>query len=392
MSSFARKKTRMGCFSCCMSEEALTRRALQKSIMEHHDTKVLASLANISFIPDNSRKRCTSQEITKDCRHNAGAKVFRYRDICAATNNFDPRNQIGEGGFGRVYKGLIENQNRVVAVKQMDRNGYQGNKEFLVEVLILILLKHPNLVEMVGYCIDEEQRVLVYEYMANGCLEDHLIGLPPDRTPLDWNTRMRIAVGAAKGLEYLHEVANPQVIYRDFKTSNILLDEDFNPKLSDFGLAKVGPTGDDPHVFSRVIGTYGYCAPEYIQTGQLSTKSDVYSFGVVLLEMITGRRAVDNSRPPHERNLVTWAKPLLDHRRKFVLLADPLLDGDFPIKGLHQVLTIAAMCLQEDPSLRPLMSYAVAALECLITSDGPEEGENMDHEDDTLSYGGGLSI
>ncbi|KAE8678059.1 putative serine/threonine-protein kinase RLCKVII [Hibiscus syriacus] len=385
----------MGCFSCCMSEEALTRRALQKGIMEHHDT-------SLGFIcqyflyprPHNSRKRCTSREIEKDCKHNVGAKVFKYCKMCAATNNFDPHNQIGEGGFGRVYKGLIENSNRVVAVKQLDRNGYQGNKEFLVEVLILILLKHPNLVEVVGYCIDEDQRVLVYEYMANGCLEDHLIGLPPDKTPLDWKTMMRIAVGAAKGLEYLHEVANPQVIYRDFKTSNILLDEDFNPKLSDFGLVKVGPTGEDPHVFSRVIGTHGYCAPEYIQTGQLSTKSDVYSFGVVLLEVITGRRAVDNSRPSHERNLVTWAKPLLDHRRKFVLLADPLLDGDFPIKSLHQALTVAAMCLQEDPSLRPLMSYAVC-LECLIMSDGPEEGKNSEHshhEDDTLSYGGRLSI
>ncbi|KAK8712391.1 hypothetical protein V6N13_147631 [Hibiscus sabdariffa] len=375
------RKTKLICFSCCMSDETQTRRSLQKSIEENHDTKVLASFANISFYPDNSRMRFPCQEIGKDCNDNATAKVFKYREICTATNNFNPQNQIGEGGFGRVYKGLIENQNRVVAVKQLDRHGYQGNKEFLVEVLMLILLKHPNLVEMVGYSIDEDQRILVYEYMANGSLEDHLIGLTPDKTPLDWNTRMRIALGAAKGLEYLHEIATPQVIYRDFKTSNILLDQDFNPKLSDFGLAKVGPTGDDSHVFSRVIGTYGYCAPEYIQTGQLSTKSDVYSFGVVFLEMITGRRAVDNSRPPHEINLVTWAKPLMDHRRKFALLADPLLDGDIPVKSLHQALTVAAMCLQEEPSLRPLMSYVVAALESLITGNGPEEGNNMEHSD-----------
>ncbi|KAK8689279.1 hypothetical protein V6N13_088001 [Hibiscus sabdariffa] len=362
------RKTRLNCFSCCMSDETQTRRTLQKSIEENHDTKVLALFANISFNPDNSRMRFTCQEIGKDCNDNATAKVFKYREICTATDNFNPRNQIGEGGFGRV-----------VAVKQLDRHGYQGNKEFLVEVLMLILLKHPNLVEMVGYSIDEDQRILVYEYMANGSLEDHLIGLPPDKTPLDWNTRMRIAVGAARGLEYLHEIATPQVIYRDFKTSNILLDRDFSPKLSDFGLAKVGPTGDDSHVFSRVIGTYGYCAPEYIQTGQLSTKSDVYSFGVVFLEMITGRRAVDNSRPPHERNLVTWAKPLMDHRRKFALLADPLLDGDIPVKSLHQALTVAATCLQEEPSLRPLMSYVVAALESLITGNGPEGGNNVEH-------------
>ncbi|GMI79424.1 PBS1-Like 23 [Hibiscus trionum] len=385
----------MKCFSCCMSDETLTRWSLQKSIDEHHDTKVLASFANISFDPDNGRKRLIGKETTKGCKSNVTAKLFKYGEICDATNNFNPRNQIGEGGFGRVYRGLIENQNKVVAVKQLDRHGYQGNKEFLVEVLMLVLLKHPNLVELVGYCIDEDQRVLVYEYMTNGSLEDHLIGLSPEKKPLDWNTRIKIAVGAAKGLEYLHERANPQVIYRDFKTSNILLDQDFNPKLSDFGLAKVGPTGDNSHVFSRVIGTYGYCAPEYVLTGQLSTKSDVYSFGVVFLEMITGRRAVDNSRPPHERNLVTWAKPLMDHRRKFILLADPLLGGGYPIKGLHQALTVAAMCLQEEPSLRPLMSYVVAALECLITRDEPEEGKNIEHshhEHRTSSNGGRLSI
>ncbi|MBA0833166.1 hypothetical protein Goarm_017501 [Gossypium armourianum] len=366
----------MNCFSCCTSEETLTKRSLQKSIKECHDTRVLASFANISFNSDNSKKRLIGQEITKGGKGNV---IFRYREICTATNNFNPRNQIGEGGFGRVYKGLIENSNKVVAVKQLDKNGYQGNREFLVELLMLVLLKHPNLVELVGYCIEGDQRILVYEYMANGSLEDHLIDLPPNKMPLDWNTRIKIAVGAAKGLEYMHEIANPQVIYRDFKTSNILLDQDFNPKLSDFGLAKVSPSGDNSHVFTSVIGTYGYCAPEYIQIGQLSTKSDVYSFGVVFLELITGRRAVDNSRPPRERNLVSWAKPLLNHRKKFVLLADPLLDGDYPIKGLHHALTVAAMCLQEEPSLRPLMSYVVRSLECLITYSEPAEGKNMKH-------------
>ncbi|PPD78909.1 hypothetical protein GOBAR_DD24151 [Gossypium barbadense] len=188
------------------------------------------------FLTDNSKKRLIGQEITKGGKGNV---IFRYREICTATNNFNPRNQIGEGGFGRVYKGLIENSNKVVAVKQLDKNGYQGNREFLVELLMLVLLKHPNLVELVGYCIEGDQRILVYEYMANGSLEDHLIDLPPNKMPLDWNTRIKIAVGAAKGLEYMHEIANPQVIYRDFKTSNILLDQDFNPKLSDFGLAKL---------------------------------------------------------------------------------------------------------------------------------------------------------
>lgn len=133
-----------------------------------------------------------------------------------------------------------------------------------------------------------------------------LSDIKPDNKPLEWNNRIKIAVGAAKGLEYLHETADPPVIYRDFKASNILLDQDFNPKLSDFGLAKLGPTGDKSHVSTRVMGTYGYCAPEYALTGQLTTKSDVYSFGVVFLEIITGRRVIDNSRPTEEQNLVTW--------------------------------------------------------------------------------------
>ncbi|XP_021287738.1 probable serine/threonine-protein kinase PBL23 [Herrania umbratica] len=363
----------MNCFSCCMSEERLTRRSLKKSIKKYNDTKTLASFANISFKSDSSRKRYITQEITKMGKGNITAKVFNYRELCSATEHFNPDNQLGEGGFGKVYKGHVENPDQVVAVKQLDRNGYQGNREFLVEVLMLSLLHHPNLVNLVGYCADGDQRILVYEYMANGSLEDHLLDLPPDKKPLDWNTRMKIAVGAAKGLEYLHETADPPVIYRDFKASNILLDQDFNPKLSDFGLAKLGPTGDKSHVSTRVMGTYGYCAPEYALTGQLTTKSDVYSFGVVFLEIITGRRVIDNSRPTEEQNLVTWATPLFKDRRNFTLMADPLLEEDYPVKGLHQALAVAAMCLQEEAAVRPLMSDVVTALEYLTANKGPEE-------------------
>ncbi|XP_022863488.1 serine/threonine-protein kinase PBL27-like [Olea europaea var. sylvestris] len=197
---------------------------------------------------------------------------------------------------------------RIVAIKQLDRNGLQGNREFLVEVLMLSLLHHPNLVNLIGYCADGDQRLLVYEYMPLGSLEDHLHDLPPDKKLLDWNMRMKIAAGAAKGLEYLHDKANPPVIYRDLKCSNILLDEAYHPKLSDFGLAKLGPVGDNTHVSTRVMGTYGYCAPEYAMTGQLTLKSDVYSFGVVLLEIITGRKAIDNSRAAEEHNLVAWVR------------------------------------------------------------------------------------
>ncbi|KAL6974848.1 putative serine/threonine-protein kinase pbl23 [Sarracenia purpurea var. burkii] len=255
--------------------------------------------------------------------------------------------------------------NQPVAVKQLDRNGVQGNREFLSEVLTLSLVHHPNLVNLIGYCADGHQRILVYEFMPNGSLEDRLLDLRPGMMPLDWITRMKIAKGAAEGLEYLHDTADPPIIYRDFKPSNILLDGDFNPKLSDFGLAKLGPTGDKQHVSTRVMGTYGYCAPEYARTGQLTTKSDVYSFGVVFLEIITGRRAIDNMRPTDEQNLIAWAAPLFKDRKKFTLMADPKLEGNYPVKGLYQALAVASMCLQDEANTRPLISDVVTALEYL---------------------------
>ncbi|KAL0382638.1 UNVERIFIED_CONTAM: Serine/threonine-protein kinase PBL27 [Sesamum calycinum] len=264
-------------------------------------------------IPSNTEKlkANSSFDVKKEGSKDGGsghiaAHTFTFRELATATKNFRADCLLGEGGFGRVYKGRLESTNQIVAIKQLDRNGLQGNREFLVEVLMLSLLHHPNLVNLIGYCADGDQRLLVYEYMPLGSLEDHLHDLPPDKKRLDWNTRMKIAAGAAKGLEYLHDKANPPVIYRDLKCSNILLDEGYHPKLSDFGLAKLGPVGDKTHVSTRVMGTYGYCAPEYAMTGQLTLKSDVYSFGVVLLEIITGRKAIDNSRAAGEHNLVAW--------------------------------------------------------------------------------------
>ncbi|CAM8937273.1 unnamed protein product [Rhodiola kirilowii] len=366
----------MSCFPCCMSEATQAKRSLKKSIKEFHETKTLASFSAISFKSDTSKQRFIQEEIAKMGKGNISAQVFKYNELCVITNNFDPAALIGEGGFGRVYKGTIPSTNQVVAVKKLDRNGFQGNREFLVEVLMLSLLHHPNLVNLVGYCAEGDQRILIYEYMANGSLEDHLLDLDPSKKPLDWNTRMKIAEGAARGLEYLHDKADPPVIYRDFKASNILLDEDFNPKLSDFGLAKVGPVGGKTHVSTRVMGTYGYCAPEYALTGQLTTKSDVYSYGVVFLEIITGRRVIDTNRPTEEQNLVTWAQPLLKDRRKFTLMADPLLEDKYPIKGLYQALAVAAMCLAEEDSTRPLISDVVTAVEYLALDKDHDDGKD----------------
>ena len=292
---------------------------------------------------------------------------FRYSELVAATQDFTEDHLIGEGGFGGVYKGLLES-GQVVAVKKLDRNGLQGNQEFIVEVLMLSVLHHQNLVTLVGYCSDKGQRLLVYEYMPMGSLEDHLFDVKLYKEPLRWSTRLKIAVGAARGLEYLHLKADPPVIYRDLKSSNILLDSEFNPKLSDFGLAKLGPVGDKTHVSTRVMGTYGYCAPEYARTGKLTPKSDIYSFGVVLLELITGRRAIDHTKKiEEERSLIAWSQSFLKDRNRFVEMADPLMQGRFSVRSLHHVTAICAMCLQDQPIFRPQISDIVMALEFLAS-------------------------
>ncbi|XP_052202290.1 probable serine/threonine-protein kinase PBL21 [Diospyros lotus] len=322
------------------------------------------------------------------------ASSFTFRELAAATRNFREANLIGEGGFGCVYKGRLES-GQIIAVKQLNLNGLQGNQEFIVEVLMLSLLHHPNLVTLIGYCTDGDQRLLVYEYMQMGSLENHLFDIEPNQEPLDWRTRMKIAVGAARGLEYLHCKANPPVIYRDLKSANILLDESYNPKLSDFGLAKLGPVGDNTHVSTRVMGTYGYCAPEYAMSGKLTLKSDIYSFGVVLLELITGRKVIDTTKKPGEQNLIVWSRPLLKDKRKFVQLVDPRLQGRIPNRSLHYAVSITAMCLQEQANFRPLISDIVVALEYLASQTdkelqkglqrSPGSAPNLQSESDSFS-------
>ncbi|XP_065006635.1 probable serine/threonine-protein kinase PBL7 [Musa acuminata AAA Group] len=353
---------------CCCFKSYNVRDEPQEVKAEKGGNKLSSQVNNLSTESDTLKLRSVAEVILRIGQGNNSARVFAFDELSTATKNFKVECLLGEGGFGKVYKGYLVDTNQDIAVKQLQRNGSQGNREFLVEVLMLSLLHHPNLVNLIGYCADGDQRILVYEYMPLGSLEDHLLHLSPSKKPLDWTTRMRIAEGAAKGLEYLHDTANPPVIYRDLKASNILLDKDYNPKLSDFGLAKVGPIGDKSHVSTRVMGTYGYCAPEYALTGQLTKMSDVYSFGVVLLEIITGRRAIDASRPSNEQNLVHWAKPLFKDKKRYVEMADPLLEGKYPLKGLYQAIAVAAMCLQEQASGRPLVSDIVTALEYLATS------------------------
>ncbi|OVA09618.1 Protein kinase domain [Macleaya cordata] len=366
----------MGCFPCFDSkEEEKLNPGKEREDRKEIQPAVNPNVARLSSGADRLKSRSTHGGSRRESSGpkdgpdaHIAAQTFTFRELAAATKNFRPESLLGEGGFGRVYRGHLESTGQqAVAVKQLDKDGLQGNREFLVEVLMLSLLHHPNLVNLIGYCADGDQRLLVYEFMPLGSLEDHLHDLPPDKEALDWNTRMKIAAGAAKGLEYLHDKANPPVIYRDFKSSNILLDEGFHPKLSDFGLAKLGPVGDKSHVSTRVMGTYGYCAPEYAMTGQLTVKSDVYSFGVVFLELITGRKAIDSTQAHGEQNLVAWARPMFNDRRKFPKLADPRLQGRFPMRGLYQALAVASMCIQEQAATRPLIGDVVTALSYLAS-------------------------
>lgn len=347
----------MGCFSCFSPH--------RKDVQDYDDDTAVRSAESSERGKgrDALRGRGKDNNVT---RSGDGACSYTFRELAVAANNFRDVNLIGEGGFGSVYKGRLES-GLLVAIKKLNLNGHQGNKEFIMEVLMLSLLHHPNLVTLKGYCTDGDQRLLVYEYMAMGSLEDHLFDLRPDKKVLEWSTRLKIAVGAARGLEYLHCKASPPVIYRDLKSSNILLDNEFRPKLSDFGLAKLGPVGDNTHVSTRVMGTYGYCAPEYAMSGKLTLKSDIYSFGVVMLELITGRRAYDSTKNPGEQNVVVWARPFMKDKRKFVQLVDPLLRGRFSTSSLHHTVAITAMCIQEQPTFRPLIGDIVVALEYLAS-------------------------
>ncbi|XP_009777205.1 serine/threonine-protein kinase RIPK [Nicotiana tabacum] len=304
----------------------------------------------------------------------AGSNIhsFNLQELRVITQNFSTSNFIGEGGFGPVHKGFIDDKLRPglkaqpVAVKLLDLDGSQGHREWLTEVIFLGQLSHPHLVKLIGYCCEEEHRLLVYEYMPRGSLENQLFRRYSVSLP--WSTRMKIALGAAKGLAFLHEAKKP-VIYRDFKASNILLDSDYTAKLSDFGLAKDGPEGDDTHVSTRVMGTHGYAAPEYIMTGHLTAASDVYSFGVVLLELLTGRRSVDKNRPHREQNLVDWARPQLKDPRKLRRIMDPRLEGMYSEEGIQNAALVAYQCLSHRPKARPDMSTVVKTLEPLMNYD-----------------------
>lgn len=316
--------------------------------------------------------------------NNGSLRAFTFNDLKVATQNFRPDSMLGEGGFGCVFKGWIDEHSfkaarrgtgLVIAVKMLNPEGLQGHREWLTEVYFLGQLHHTHLVKLIGFCCEDDHRLLVYEFMSRGSLENHLFRRGHKQV-ITWAIRMKVAVGAAKGLAFLHEADQP-VIYRDFKTSNVLLDSQYNAKLSDFGLAKDGPTGKNTHVSTRVMGTYGYAAPEYVATGHLTAKNDVYSFGVVLLEILTGRRAIDKNKPVREQNLVEWAKPYLNNKTEVLNLIDVRLEGQYSVKGAHQIASIALSCLNTEAKLRPLMKDVVGMLEPLLDSQSSDSARPL---------------
>lgn len=335
-------------------------------------TSKSSSYSRLSLL--DMRCSCSSFSALEISNSLVGPKlhIFTFEELREITQNFSRSNFLGEGGFGPVYKGFVNDNSKpgleaqVVAVKLLNSNSSQGHMEWLAEIVFLGQLRHPHLVQLIGYCYEDEHRLLVYKYMPRGNLENRLF--KRYCMPLPWQTRMKIAVGVAKGLAFLHKEEKP-IIYRDLKPSNILLDNDYNAKLSDFGLATDGPEGDEVHAATRVMGTQGYAAPEYLMTGHLTTMSDVYSFGVVLLELITGKQSIDQNRPTREQNLVKWARPILKDPQKLDSLIDPILEGEYSTKGSRIAAAVAYRCLSRHVKSRPTMSNVVKILEPLLGFD-----------------------
>ncbi|KAG5125101.1 hypothetical protein JHK82_031838 [Glycine max] len=287
-----------------------------------------------------------------------GVRAFTYGELSFATNNFSISAQVGQGGYGKVYKGVLSD-GTVVAIKRAQEGSLQGEKEFLTEISLLSRLHHRNLVSLIGYCDEEGEQMLVYEFMSNGTLRDHLSVTAKD--PLTFAMRLKIALGAAKGLMYLHTEADPPIFHRDVKASNILLDSKFSTKVADFGLSRLAPVPDmegvvPGHVSTVVKGTPGYLDPEYFLTHKLTDKSDVYSLGVVFLELLTGMHPIS-----HGKNIVREVNVAYQSGVIFSIIDGRM--GSYPSEHVEKFLTLAMKCCEDEPEARPSMTEVVRELE-----------------------------
>ncbi|KAK7283113.1 hypothetical protein RIF29_12407 [Crotalaria pallida] len=288
--------------------------------------------------------------------------IIDYKQIAKTTNNFQESNILGEGGFGCVYKACLDDD-LDVAVKKLECETQNAEREFENEVDLLSKIQHPNIISLLGCSINGHTKFIIYELMQNGSLEAQLHG-PSHGSALTWHMRMKIALDTARGLEYLHEHCYPPVIHRDMKSSNILLDANFNAKLSDFGLAIIDGSQSKKNI--KLSGTLGYVAPEYLLDGKLTDKSDVYAFGVVLLELLLGRKPVEKVAPTQCQSIVTWAMPLLTDRSKLSNIVDPVIKNTMDPKHLYQVAAVAVLCVQPEPSYRPLITDVLHSLIPLV--------------------------
>uniref|UniRef100_A0A1D1Z922 Protein STRUBBELIG-RECEPTOR FAMILY 8 n=1 Tax=Anthurium amnicola TaxID=1678845 RepID=A0A1D1Z922_9ARAE len=294
------------------------------------------------------------------------ATSYTVASLQAATNSFSQECLVGEGSLGHVYRAEYSD-GKVLAVKKIDSAALSLQEEdnFLEAISNMSRFRHANIVTLIGYCVEHGQRLLIHEYIGNGTLHD-ILHFADDRSKtFTWNVRVRVALGTARALEYLHEVCLPYVVHRNLKSANILLDKELNPFLSDCGLAALTPN-TERQVSTQMIGSFGYSAPEFAMSGVYTVKSDVYSFGVVMLELLTGRKALDSSRVRSEQSLVRWATPQLHDIDSLARMVDPALNGMYPAKSLSRFADIISLCVQPEPEFRPPMSEVVQALVRLV--------------------------
>ncbi|KAH9616206.1 hypothetical protein KSS87_000673 [Heliosperma pusillum] len=299
-------------------------------------------------------------------------------ELNKATDNFSDKTLVGEGSYGRVFHATL-NDGQEAAVKKLDTSSAQdSDSDFAAQLSIVSRMKHDHFTELLGYCLDQNNRILVYQFATMGSLHDVLHGRKGVQgaepgPALTWAQRVKIAFGAAKGLEFLHEKVQPPIVHRDVRSSNVLLFDDFMSKIADFNITNASSETAARLHSTRVLGTFGYHAPEYAMTGQITQKSDVYSFGVVLLELLTGRKPVDHTMPKGQQSLVTWATPRLSED-KVKQCVDPKLEENYPPKAVAKMAAVAALCVQYEADFRPNMTIVVKALQPLLNATKPPAG------------------